>query len=41
MKAFLWSVLACAVISVGAATLLIGLADTPSGTRVSDSVRLN
>ncbi len=41
MKAFLWSVLACVVISAGAAALLISLEDTPSSTRVSDSVRLN
>ncbi len=41
MKAFLWSVLACAVISAGAAALLISLEDTPSSTRVSDSVRLD
>ncbi len=41
MKAFLWSVLACAVISAGAAILLISLEDTSSSTSVSDSVRLN
>ena len=41
MKAFLWSVLACAIISAGAATLLISLEDTSSSTTVSDSVRLN
>ncbi len=41
MKAFLWSVLACALISAGAATLLISLEVTSSSARVSDSVRLN
>ena len=41
MKAFLWSVLACAVISAGAATLLISLEDTSSRASVSDSVRLD
>ncbi len=41
MKAFLWSLLACALISAGAAALLISLEDTSSSTTVSDSVRLN
>ena len=41
MKAFLWSVLACFVISAGAAAILISIEDNPSSTRVSSSVRLN
>jgi hypothetical protein len=41
MKVFLWSVLACFVISAGAAVILTSLEDSPSSTRVSDSVRLD
>ena len=41
MKAFLWAVLACVVISVGAGLIMTGMEpDTPS-SRSASSVRLD
>jgi hypothetical protein len=41
MKAFLWAVVACIAISVGAAYLLTGQDANKHASRTSDSVRLD
>ncbi len=41
MKAFLWAVLACVVISVGAGVVLTSLESDSQSSRTSSSVRLN
>jgi hypothetical protein len=41
MKAFLWAVVACVVISVGAGFILTGQESNTHSSRTSSSVRLN
>ena len=41
MKAFLWAVLACVVISVGAGAVLINQASDSVSSRTAPNVRVN
>ena len=40
MKAFIWAVVACVVISVGAGVIFVGFESDTPGSRVTSSVRL-